>query len=224
MDKVTMTSESKPAKYPRTPCWVRSPSFPRGDKVTLYLWRFINVPIVVTEKLDGSNTALRDGKAFTRAGERAAPWLRMARKHHAWKTHGLDGTLYGEDIYGVHSIEYGPVREQDTFRAFALLQYGYFQSWERVEQTCAWLDIPIAPVLFRGEFSSVTELDDFIQAAHHEPSCLGGEREGVVLRIEQAFPECEFASNVCKSVRLGHVQTGEHWTRNWRPCLIAKEA
>ena len=51
---------------------------------------------------------------------------------------------------------------------------------------------------------------------------LGGEREGVVLRLERGFPAAEFQDNVCKSVRVGHVQTDEHWTRNWRPCRIER--
>ena len=51
---------------------------------------------------------------------------------------------------------------------------------------------------------------------------LGGEREGVVLRLACGFPALEFPNNACKSVRPGHVQTEEHWTRNWRPCRIAR--
>jgi len=44
----------------------------------------------------------------------------MVKKHHAWKITDPDVHLYGEDIYGVHSIEYAPVRETETFHAFAL--------------------------------------------------------------------------------------------------------
>ena len=82
-------------------------------------------------------------------------------------------------------------------------------------------DIPVVPVLFRGCFRSVAEIRAFVDRAHGEPSALGGEREGVVLRLARGFPAAEFQDNVCKSVRVGHVQTDEHWTRNWKPCRIA---
>ena len=82
------------------------------------------------------------------------------------------------------------------------------------------LDIEVVPVLHRGRFSSLAELDGRVQAAHEEPSCIGGEKEGVVIRTEQGFTAGEFARRVCKSVRRGHVRTDEHWTRNWRPCWL----
>ena len=44
----------------------------------------------------------------------------MVKKHHAWKVTEPNVYLYGEDIYGVHSITYGPVEEQKTFYAFGL--------------------------------------------------------------------------------------------------------
>lgn len=41
----------------------------------------------------------------------------MVRKHHAWKVREPDIFLYGEDVYGVHNIAYGPIPENETFRA-----------------------------------------------------------------------------------------------------------
>ena len=61
-----------------------------------------------------------------------------------------------------------------------------------------------------------------MKQAHGEPSVLGGEREGVVLRLAQGFSVADFQNNVCKSVRFGHVQTDEHWTRKWKPCRIER--
>ena len=63
------------------------------------------------------------------------------------------------------------------------------------------------PVLFRGRFRSVAEISAFMKQAHGEASALGGEREGVVLRLARGFPLEDFADNVCKSVRYGRVQT-----------------
>ncbi|WP_420441492.1 hypothetical protein [Candidatus Palauibacter sp.] len=52
----------------------------------------------------------------------------------AWKVNEPEAYLYGEDIYGVHSIAYDPVREHETFHAFALRDGdGAFSSFEELE-------------------------------------------------------------------------------------------
>ena len=195
---------------------------PRGDRSTRTPEDLTGTEIVVTEKLDGACTALRESRALTRSGDRTAPWLAMARRHHAWKVTEPGMTLYGEDLYGVHSIEYGPVREEMTFRAFALVWDGVFASWDELEELARELDIPTVPEVFRGTAGSLGELGDIISRAHLEPSLLGGEREGVVVRRTHAFAAGEFHRNVMKSVRAGHVQTDRHWSRSWRPCRLLR--
>ena len=76
--------------------------------------------------------------------------------------------------------------------------------------------------MFNGSFQSVAEARAFIERAQAEPSVLGGDREGLVLRLARGFQAFEFPINVCKSVRPEHVQTDEHWTRSWKPCRIAR--
>lgn len=147
----------------------------------------------------------------------------MVKRHHAWKVNEPNVCLYGEDIYGVHSIEYEPVPEWETFYAFALKDdQGAFASFARVEAYARQREIPVVPVLFKGLFRSIAEIRQFVDQAHGEPSVLGGEREGVVLRLARGIPAREFRSNICKSVRPGHVSADDHWTRNWRPCRIAR--
>ena len=212
------------AKYPGTPYWPWSPAIGRDDDVHPDPARFVDESVVVTEKLDGSSTLLHAGKVYARsvAAPSDAGWMAMVKKHHAWKVNEPDVHLYGEDIYGVHSIAYEPVAEHETFHAFALGDGdGHFAAFAEVEAYAKRREIPVVPVLFRGCFRSVAEIRGFVKQAHGEPSVLGGEREGVVLRVERGFPVAEFRNNVCKSVRAGHVQTDEHWTRKWRPCRIA---
>ena len=177
----------------------------------------------MTEKLDGGNTLLHAGRVYSRSVSvpSEAKWMAMVKKHHAWKVTESDVWLYGEDIYGVHSIEYEPVVEQATYYAFALRRGdGTFAAFAEVEDYARQRDIPVVPVLFRGRLESVGEIRAFLAQAHNEPSALGGEREGVVMRLAREFPAAAFQDSVCKSVRAGHVQTDEHWTRKWRPCRI----
>ncbi len=212
-------------KYPSTPYWPWSPTLGRGDAVHANPERFVGEEVVVTEKLDGGNTLVHAGEVYGRSVSTPSDgkWMAMVKKHHAWKVTEPEVYLYGEDIYGVHSIVYEPVAEHGTFHAFALRSgNGRFGSFAGVEEYVDRLGIPVVPVLFRGRFRSVADIRSFVDRTHREPSSLGGEREGVVLRLARGFPAAEFPDNVCKSVRIGHVQTDEHWTRNWRPCRIAR--
>ena len=225
-----MTREGGPGmrsipKYPSTPYWPWSPALGRDDDVHPNPERFVGNAVVVTEKLDGGNTLLHAGRVYGRSVSSPSEdkWMALVKKHHAWKVIGPEVYLYGEDIYGVHSIEYEPVAEERTFHAFALRNgHGRFGSFADVEEYAGRREIPVVPVLFKGCFRSVADMRSFVDRTHREPSALGGEREGVVLRLARGFPAAEFRDNVCKSVRIGHVQTDEHWTRNWRPCRIAR--
>ena len=211
------------AKYPSTPYWPWSPTVGRGDAVHGNPDRFVGEPVVVTEKLDGGNTLLHAGEVYGRSvvAPSNGKWMAMVKKHHAWKVNEPGAYLYGEDIYGVHSIAYEPVAEHETFYAFALRGGdGAFAAFEELEAYAERLEIPVVPVLFKGVFESVAEVRALVERVHGEPSALGGEREGLVLRLARRFPAEEFPDNVCKSVRLGHVRTDEHWIRNWRPCRI----
>ena len=211
-------------KYPSTPYWPYSPAIGRDERVHPAPGTFVGSPVVATEKLDGTNTLIHDGKVYARsvAAPSDAKWMAMVKKHHAWKVQEPGVYLYGENIYAVHSIEYGPVAEQETFYAFALRdERGMFASFGDLEAYAASKDIPTVPVLHRRRFATVGQIRQFVDDAHQQSSSLGGEREGVVLRLEEGFRGSEFAKSVCKSVRRGHVQDDEHWTRNWRPCAIA---
>ena len=212
-------------KYPRKPYWPYSPALPRDGDELADPARFVDCQIVVTEKLDGSNTLLHRAEVYARSvsAPATAKWLAMVRKHHAWKVTDANVFLYGEEIYGVHSIEYDPVPEDETFYAFALrFGNGSFGSFQTMVDYAQERSIPVVPILFEGTFPTVRQVRDFVSRAHMEPSALGGAREGVVIRLADGFPADDFKHSVCKSVRVGHVQSDEHWSRHWRPCRIAR--
>ena len=211
-----------PVKYPRTPYWTWSPTVAPGGRRVSDPANFVGPEVVVTEKLDGSNTLVHRGEVYGRSvsAPSSAPWRALVKKDHAWKLAGQDILLYGEDIYGVHSIEYGPVAEHETFRAFGVRRGDFFESFDDVSRLADELSLPVVPVLWRGRFGSVKALRELVDEAHEKASSLGGKREGVVIRLARAFHESEFEDVVCKSVRKDHVQTDEHWTRNWKPCRL----
>ena len=215
------------AKYPRTPYSPWSPQTSEADRVIAEMSNFIGRRVVITEKLDGANVTLYDGRAFTRGmNTDRAPWLGMVKKHHAWKTSGARrSAIHGEDIYAVHSIKYDPVPERRTFYVFALrdVQKNVFESFDKTVSVCKTMDFATVPILYDGEFESGQALRGRLELEMSESSGLGGEREGVVVRIADGFPVREFERSICKLVRVGHIQTDTHWRRNWKPCKISRE-
>lgn len=218
-----------PPKYPSTPHWPWSQTVHRDDSYHHDPDFFVRREVVVTEKLDGGNTALWNGEVYARSTLQPshAGWMAMVRKHHAWKTVGqVDDVDYGEDLYGIHSIEYAPMREDQTYRLFAsrsLIRPDWFRDWASVQRRADELGVPTVPVRYTGQFQSVTEITEWFETNIRLPSALGGPCEGFVIRDAGGFPASEFASRVSKYVRANHVQTDQHWTRNWQPCKIIRE-
>ena len=212
-----------PPKYPRTPYLPFSPSIDESDRDNVIDPAvFVNRRVIITEKLDGSNVAMLNGALYARSTTTPSehPWHAMVKKHHAWKTQNLDVVFYGEDIYGVHSIEYEPVRETDTFHLFAVRKDSKFLSWQEVRTSALSLDFPLVPVLYEGFIGSVEDLETRVTTFQRQKSALGGKREGVVVRVSDQFDEADWAISIAKSVRANHVQTNQHWTRRWKPAKI----
>ena len=209
-------------KYPRTPYWPQSPSCGR---LVADPGNFLGRECIITEKVDGSNTLLHDGKVYARSVTEPSrdKWFAMVKKHHAWKTAGLDRLyIYGEDIYGVHSIEYNAVPEERTFMAFAIRVGSTFLSFDDMDRLCLQdYGIPVVPVLWRGLVYKWSALNEILGWAANMVS-LGTESEGVVLRTAEEFPVDRFGAHVCKWVRPNHVQTDQHWRSNWRKCKVIR--
>ena len=215
-----------PDKYPRTPYAPFSPSVSE-DRLLANTADFIGHTIVITEKLDGSNVLIHNGNAYPRStsSRASAPWLAMVKKHTAWRSIAIPNLdLFGEDIYGVHSIRYNPVPENRTFYLFAARRGNQWLSWTQVQQHAVNIDVPTVPVLFTGECRNERQLRNIVADLLAQPSQLGPEREGIVIRIQAEFPNYEFTKSVCKAVRPNHVPPDEeHWSRTWIPCRILPE-
>ena len=48
-------------------------------------------------------------------------------------------------------------------------------------------DIPTVPILYKGKFNSLIELNKFIHEAHAKPSSIGPKKEGIVIRLARSF-------------------------------------
>lgn len=225
-----------PLKYPSTKHWPWSQTVHRDDSYHQSPEFFVGKEVVITEKLDGGNTCLYDGEVYARSVQAPSHdgWMAMVRKHHAWKSITNIGCsnhiiLYGEDLFGIHSIEYNPIKEDETFRLFAVRtldkskkKYDIFRRWDDVMMQSRVRNLPLIPVVFRGFFSCVEHITEFFENEIKNGSQLGGECEGFVMRVTNEFEAEDFALNVCKYVRANHVQTDQHWRKNWKQCQLKK--
>ena len=128
--------------------------------------------------------------------------------------------IYGENLYGQHSIVYDKLPEYyHIFAARDDNKYVWY-SWDDVVLMAETLNLPTVPLLWRGVIESEEQLRKLVDFFVSQKSAYGDTREGVVLRAAGEFPIDTFSQNVCKWVRPNHVQTDEHWTRNWKKAEI----
>lgn len=209
-------------KYPRTYHFKWLEGATNDDKIALSVDGLIGNEIVITEKLDGSNTAITKHGVY---GRSHADFTKNAWDIKSWNIYhkiknDLDEGLYmfGEGMYGIHSIEYTNLTSY--FYIFGMRDNNIWVPWEKVEEYAYLFDIPTVPVLFKGIVNSEKELKGLVEKLSKEPSELGGQREGVVARVAGMFHNDDFSTHVMKWVRKGHVTTDEHWTRNWRRAIL----
>jgi hypothetical protein len=206
------------SKYPRTYHLFFSKGASSDDKIADSVNSLLGKEIVITEKLDGSNTSITKDGVYGRshADFSRNPWdIKSWDLYHRIKNDLHDDLfIFGEGMYGIHSIEYSNLTSY--FYIFGIRDNNIWIPWESVEEYSFLLDIPTVPVLFKGVLNTENELKDLVEDLVSKPSKLGGEIEGVVVRVADMFHNDDFSDNVQKWVRKGHVQTDVHWTRNWK--------
>ena len=219
-------------KYPRTYHIPWSPGATSDDKKEpldwFYGYGFPGTEIVITEKLDGEGIHFTNYDVYARSdgAPTRSPWSR-----NLWDTDGLlwkvrdkispDEIVYGENLYGEHSIHYD--RLPAYFFAFACRNGNWWFPWDDVVLMAEILQVPTVPVLWRGVIETEPQLKRLVAQFMTEPSTYGDTKEGVVMRKVDGFDNDDFSKNVVKYVRENHVQTDQHWTRNWKKAeLIVK--
>ncbi len=214
-------------KYNRTFHLPWSPGATSDDKTATSVTSLLNEPIVITEKMDGSNTSLEIDGCFARthAGPPSHLSFDGLKALHAGLKWQIDPGIqyFGEWCYAKHSIEYSEL--PGYFLLFGIrvlentpipnvgvpLEKSFWASWERVEKQAEILGVPTVPVLYKGTVTSEKELKVLVESLMNQPSAHGGIREGVVVRVTKLFKDDEFSSCVLKCVRANHVQTSDHW-------------
>lgn len=214
-------------KYPRTYHFPFSPGLQNDDKRVGEDWfdYLRDKELVLTEKLDGQNQYISKDGVYARshAAFTENPWDRNLTEpggiYDQCKNYlSEDEGIYGENLYAIHSIEYTELPAY--FFMFAVRDSEKFYSHQEFIEMSEIVGIPTVPILEIRKFSTPKELEERINYWMAQGSKFGPVIEGIVVKNTESFPVEDFQYNVIKYVRANHVQTDEHWKRNWRRATL----
>ncbi|KAJ3051667.1 hypothetical protein HK097_007296 [Rhizophlyctis rosea] len=236
--KATKTVASLPKEevkslggFPSIPHLPFSPQVHSDDTVLSSTTKspFVGVEVIITEKLDGGNCCWHNGTVYARTHSHPASHdsfgpikALFARMQDLLPK---DLYLFGENMTGIHSIEYSNLHS--PFYLFAVHDPTFkppkWWSWDDVNTLANQLSLPTVPIFYRGTFKTMSQIESWMtkRMASVEGSTFGGQVEGFVIR-----PAADFSDNggqlewIAKYVRKGHVQTDEGWKRTWRKAKI----
>ena len=195
-------------KYPRTPHLPNSPGKSSDDKVLTSVNHFIGHEVVVSEKLDGECTGMTNDMCHARSLDSkdhpSRHWVKQL--HSSIKKEIPEGwKIFGENLYAKHSIHYNNL--PSYFLVFGIYNdKNICLSWDDTKEWCSLMDLHTVPELYRGIWD-----EEHIKSLWKGTSVFGGEGEGYVVRVVEAFSYDQFWGNVAKMVRQDHVQTDSHW-------------
>jgi hypothetical protein len=217
-------------KYPRTMHLPFSPGAKNDDRIAEAGWfeYFRNHHFIYTEKLDGQNQCMSAKGLFARshAVVDRLPWSTYLWPIYETIKYDLGNLeIFGENMYAIHSIEYSEL--SDYFYVFGVRENGVWYSWNDVKYTADYFNFPTVPQFSVDSMKPDTPeklealIMSLVRKSHFGDTC-----EGVVMRNFDSFDDVNDGSdlgfNVLKWVRKGHVQTDEHWTRNWKKAKLKR--
>jgi hypothetical protein len=210
-----MKDEKMYSKYPRSYHLPWSPGGTNDDKRMDDVSGLLNVPVVITEKMDGGNVCLEVNNCFARShgqppSHRSYDSLKAfhARVKHLIKP---DVQLFGEWLYAKHSIHYADLPHYLMLIGIRNKVTGIWSPWHDVVEASELIGVPTVPLLAFGHYKTVKDLEKGTNGFATDSSSFG-DREGVVVRLMDGFADEDFGKYVGKWVRKGHVvSNGKHW-------------
>ena len=196
-----------PVKYQRTYHLPDSPGLQNDDRRVESIEQFIGQEVVVTEKMDGENTTMYNGKNIHARSLSSGihPSRTVVRSVHGNISYLIPNNMRicGENMYAKHSIFYNKLPAY--FLVFAIFVNDEAVSWDDIERLSESLGLQTVPVLYRGIWD-----EEIIKRLYTGQSVYGGEQEGYVVRLARSYPKAE-EQNIVKYVRKNHIQSDEHW-------------
>ncbi len=202
-------------KYPRTPHLPWSPGVGKEDRRLTSVASFLYRDLVITEKADGSNVCLERAQVYARSHNDAPrhPSFDALKALHATLRGQIPETwqVFGEWLWARHSVAYDRLPAYLLLFAIRDIPSDSWLSWDATTEWCATVSLHPVPVLWHGQAHSEAELQRVTESLTNRHT-LGGEQEGLVVRVRSGFANRDFAQSVAKWVRPHHVQTDAHWS------------
>lgn len=171
----------------------------------------IGVPIVITEKLDGSNVGITSDKIHGRSPNKPKlePWnhnLHTDDGINLLKNMTSNGEyIFIENLYAIHSIKYVSL-PRDWF-VIMHVKDNMVLPWMKFTEC--------VPELWIGSVNTAEELHATTDKLMESPSTFGGPKEGLVVRPVESFKFAHMDQYMFKFVRKDHIQTDEKWKKEW---------
>lgn len=178
--------------------------------------------LVLTEKLDGQNNCFNKKGVFARShtAPTTHPWDKPMRERWELIKYDLNELeIFGENMYGIHSIAYKDL--ESYFYVFAVREGDQWLSWEEVKFYAAMLDFPTVPEIkishpLKGMYKAEEDENELLrkwlianlgmswEESVETPGLLGGYdpesgkdcSEGFVVRNKKAFKTNEGSVSV----------------------------
>eukprot|EP01027_Heterolobosea_sp_BB2_P015017 GEZU01021532.1.p1 GENE.GEZU01021532.1~~GEZU01021532.1.p1 ORF type:complete len:235 (-),score=57.35 GEZU01021532.1:36-740(-) len=170
-------NNSNGIKYPKTPHLPFSPCI-NDDDIQLpesFCSQFLNREVIITEKADGGCCQLYRGKVFARTNAKEATHPSFSGVKALYSQFSFmvpdSISLYGENMFGVHSIEYNKLKSY-LYLFAALRDQSQWLSFDEVKVLADSYGVPTVPVLFRGTFRSLHEIKQWMDNKMKEASVL----------------------------------------------------
>ena len=117
--------------------------------------------LILTEKLDGQNNCFNKHGVFARSHTAPTkhPWDKpLIERWQLIKNDLNDLEIFGENMYGIHSIGYKKL--ESYFYVFAVREHDQWLSWEEVKFYANLLDFPVVPVIETKSKLSKAQITD----------------------------------------------------------------
>lgn len=205
------------SKYPRSFHLPWSPGATNDDKKMETVKDLLNTPLIITEKMDGSNVCLERENCYARSHNKPPKHssfdgfkaLHAAVKHHIPE----DMQIFGEWLYAKHSINYYNLPSYLMLFGIRDKISGEWADWNHVYEMAIDLGVSTVPVLERDLIiTSTSQLKEITNQLGEQKSEYGC-REGIVVRRQYRFNGENFPRYLGKWVRQDHNQIDEYWMR-----------
>jgi hypothetical protein len=207
-------------KYPHTSYLPFTEDFDDQDQVLYNVDDFIDAPVVITLKMDGSNVVLTNEHVAARNGVDAihGSFNHLKQIHATIKKSIPSGVqIFGEWLWAKHSIHYtGDIALQSYLQLFGVYDRTtrMWSGWDEVREFADHLSMMsgenITPVQVVSNWT-FSKKDFLSRVPEIARNYINAGHEGIVVRSALPFHWSQFTQRASKYVRPHHVKTSEHW-------------